>query len=517
MKHLLALIFAWMAAFGVLAQEGLELAGEEGPDPAAIEAAVEAVLGRAIEQFDPSPDDATTMDDPEVDPEALRLMLLPLSLDSLEDELEAWRLLVEARTREHSQARIQLIVLNQADEEIEARGKEVRSEGPVPDLATDAATGVQDTSAGTATEGASARMRPVSEEGVGESAAAAPAKGDEQAGPSTESERIDKARHELIDLTAELRAARVAAVDRMQVVLKAYEGKGGDPEVVEEYSNYANVVSEVAIDVSDSETALKSLETWVTSDQGGIRLLKNIGLLLAAVFGSVVIGSLASRLVYSALKKTGVTTVLLRRFLRVWIRRIAVVVGVLWGLSLIGISIVPLLAALGAAGFILAFALQNSLSNFASGMLIMFQKPFDAGDAVEAAGITGIVERVTLFCTYLSTAENKQVIVPNNMIWEDVIVNATGTATRRLAIEFEVDTDHVLEEVEQKLLDIMQAHPDVLRDPPPEVQLASIGADSMHLVCWPWVPTEKRDQVRWELVASVGKELKILRGSTKAG
>lgn len=481
----MAAVLTLTTAFGALAQEEAELGGDQGPDPAVVEAAVEAVLGRAIAGFDPSPDNAITLGDPDIDPEALRLMLLPLPLSALEHEVEAWRLLVEERTAAHSQARVELLALNELDRQVEARAEGTDGEGAAPGGPAETGKAVDDRFAG--------------EETAADSAA------------------LDDARHEQVERTAELRDARVAAVDRMQVALKAYADKGGDSGVVEEYTNYAQAVSEVAIDVSDSETALKSLHSWATSEQGGLRVLRHAGLFLFAVLASLVVGRLVSVTVNAALKRTGVTTVLLRRFLRVWIRRIAVALGVLWGLSLIGVSIVPLVAALGAAGFILAFALQNSLSNFASGILIMFQKPFDAGDYVEAGGVEGTVEEVSLFCTYLATPENKQVIVPNNMIWEDVIVNATGTATRRLAIEFEVDTDHVLEEVEQKLLDIMNAHPDVLRDPAPEVQLTSLGADSMHLVCWPWVPTAKRDQVRWELVASVGRELKVLRGSTKAG
>ena len=156
----------------------------------------------------------------------------------------------------------------------------------------------------------------------------------------------------------------------------------------------------------------------------------------------------------------------------------------------------PLLAALGAAGLILASSLQNSLSNFESGLLIVFQRPFDVGDSIEAAGMSGTVKKVSLFSTHLSTDENKQVIVPNNMIWEDVVVNATGADTRRLAIEFDVNPEHSLSEVRKTLLEAMKAHPEVLDDPPPEVKLTRIGSDGMTFVCWPWVPTERRDQVR---------------------
>lgn len=97
----------------------------------------------------------------------------------------------------------------------------------------------------------------------------------------------------------------------------------------------------------------------------------------------------------------------------------------------------------------------------------MVQRPFDVGDAVEAAGIIGTIEKFTLFSTYKATEENKRVIVPNNTTWDGSIVNVTGTPPRRLAIEFEVSAEYAIKEVEGALMDIMTAHPEVLDDPLP--------------------------------------------------
>ncbi len=449
-----------------LAQDELEFGGEEEPDASVIEAVVEAVLGRGMEGFNPEPEAAVTLSDPEIDPEALRLMLLPLPVDDLANELEAWRQLVEDRTRVLSEARINLQTVTQQEAEAEAETKAAKAE-------TDA---------------------PVADE----------------------ADELNESKHDLIDETAALREDRVRAVDRLQVVIRAYQEKGGDHDIVDDYTNYARVVSEAAIDVSDSETALKTIRSWMLSDEGGLRLARNAVLLVTAIVGAMLAGWIISVATDRALKRSGVTSTLMRRFLRDWIRRIAIVLGLLWGLSLIGFSLVPLLAALGAAGFILAFAFQESLGNFASGLLIVFQRPFDVGDDVEIAGVEGTIERVSLFCTYLSTDENKQVILPNNMIWEDVIVNATIADTRRLSVEFVVDAEHDAEEVERILLEIAQDHPDVLDEPAPDVQLASIGGDGAHFLCRPWVPTEKRDRVRWDLVTAAGKQLKLIRGATKA-
>ena len=95
-------------------------------------------------------------------------------------------------------------------------------------------------------------------------------------------------------------------------------------------------------------------------------------------------------------------------------------------MSALEVNLAPLLAIIGAAGFVVAFALQGTLSNFASGLLIMTNKPFDVGDEVEVGGgIKGRVTRVSIFSTYIETDDGLMKIVPNDNIWKSVIVNQT--------------------------------------------------------------------------------------------
>ena len=120
------------------------------------------------------------------------------------------------------------------------------------------------------------------------------------------------------------------------------------------------------------------------------------------------------------------TSHLLRDFVISSAGRIIVAIGVLLGLSALEVNLAPLLAVIGAAGFVVAFALQGTLSNFASGLLIMFNKPFDVGDEVEVGGgIKGRVTRVSVFSTYIETDDGFMKIVPNDNIWKAVIVNQT--------------------------------------------------------------------------------------------
>ena len=121
-----------------------------------------------------------------------------------------------------------------------------------------------------------------------------------------------------------------------------------------------------------------------------------------------------------------VTSHLLHDFIISSSGRIIVLIGVLLGLSALEVNLAPLLAVIGAAGFVVAFALQGTLSNFASGLLIMVNKPFDVGDEVEVGGgIKGRVTRVSIFSTYIETDDGFMKIVPNDNIWKSVIVNQT--------------------------------------------------------------------------------------------
>lgn len=99
------------------------------------------------------------------------------------------------------------------------------------------------------------------------------------------------------------------------------------------------------------------------------------------------------------------------------VSKIVVVLGVLIALSQIGINLGPLLAGLGVVGFVIGFALQDSLSNFAAGMMILIYRPFDVGDLVEAGGVSGKVSQMSLVNTTVMTLDNQTIILLNGKIW----------------------------------------------------------------------------------------------------
>jgi small conductance mechanosensitive channel len=332
----------------------------------------------ALQEIVAGPEDPAeplTTGDVDIDPGALEILLDPLTQSEIQLEIDAWHGLLRAAVADLAEAELDLFELNAAEAE-----------------AADAE--------------AEAADAPAEEDGAAEA-----------------EPEITPEHQALIDRIAELRDERTAIADRLRVVLDAFEAKGGDPEANLEIRDYIAAVGGVRVDTQNWRTAILTLHEWAVAEDGGLRLARNLGTVLTAALVGFVIGWIVGLAVTLALRRTELSSRLMRSFLRKWIVRIGTAIGFLVGLSWIGTNMTPILAGIGAAGFILAFALQNTISNFASGLLILFLRPFDAGDEIEAGGTSGKVEKVSLFSTHLHSAENRKIIVPNNKIWEDVITN----------------------------------------------------------------------------------------------
>jgi len=174
-------------------------------------------------------------------------------------------------------------------------------------------------------------------------------------------------------------------------------------------------------------------------------------------------------------------------------------------LSLAGIDLAPMLAGLGIAGFVVGFALQDTLANFASGIMIMVYRPFDVGDFVTAGGVTGEVKHLTLVSTVIRTLDNQRIIVPNGKVWGDVINNATAEKIRRVDLVFGIsysdDIDHARAVIEQ----VIAEDDRVLDEPAPTIRVGTLGESSVDLLCRPWCRTEDYWELLWHLTEAVKK------------
>ena len=238
--------------------------------------------------------------------------------------------------------------------------------------------------------------------------------------------------------------------------------------------------------------------------QNGPRLILQVGLLVVIVLISILLARLTRRIVDRALKSSRLhLSQLMQRMLSSTARNLIIAVGVLIALSQLGISLGPLLAGLGIAGFILGFALQDSLANLASGMMILLYRPFDVGDLVEVGGAFGRVSHMSLVNTTILTLDHRTLIVPNNKIWTDVIINLTTQQIRRVDLVFGISYEDEIPKAEKIMNAILQEHPKVLADPEPVVKVQELGDSSVNFVVRPWVKTDDYLDTWWDITREV--------------
>ena len=167
--------------------------------------------------------------------------------------------------------------------------------------------------------------------------------------------------------------------------------------------------------------------------------------------------------------------------------------------GMVGIETTSFIALIGAAGLALGLALQGSLANFAGGVLILFLRPFRAGDYIEAQGTAGTVESIMIFHTILRTADNKVIILPNGSLSNGTITNYSRKPTRRVDINVGIDYTDDIKKARSVLLGLAAADQRVLKDPAAVVYLTSLGDNSVNLSLRMWTNSADYWSVFFEL------------------
>ena len=174
-------------------------------------------------------------------------------------------------------------------------------------------------------------------------------------------------------------------------------------------------------------------------------------------------------------------------------------------LSQLGVDTTALIALLGAAGLAVGLALQDSMKNFASGVLLIIFRPFSIGHFIEAAGTSGIVESITLFTSTLCTPDNRAVIVPNGAIYSNTIINYSALPTRRVDMVFGISYDDDLRQAKELLHQIVAEEPRILADPAPLIAVSELADSSVNFAVRPWVQTADY----WDVFFSITEKVKL--------
>ncbi|AFY71742.1 MscS Mechanosensitive ion channel [Thalassoporum mexicanum PCC 7367] len=156
-------------------------------------------------------------------------------------------------------------------------------------------------------------------------------------------------------------------------------------------------------------------------------------------------------------------------------------------LAQLGIQTTSFIAVLGAAGLAVGLALQGSLSNFASGVLMIIFRPFKVGDFIDAAGTMGVVKEIQIFSTILTTPDNKKVIVPNASITGGNITNFSAMPTRRLDLTFGIGYEDDIDKAKSLIEQVIAENNKILTDPAPTIGISELADSSVNFAVWIWV------------------------------
>ncbi len=227
---------------------------------------------------------------------------------------------------------------------------------------------------------------------------------------------------------------------------------------------------------------------------------------LAIFFIGRWLASFASRLIVKALEKAKVE-ITLSKFLARIAHVLLLVVVILASLEKLGVSTTSFVAIVGAAGLAIGLAMQGSLSNFAAGVMIIIFRPFSVGNFIDAGGVKGIVEEISIFHTKLRTPDNLAVIVPNAQINGGAITNFSAKDQRRIDITFGVSYDDDLKVAKATIWKVLNSDERILKEPAPIVGVMNLGESSVDIVCWAWVKSPDFLQTKFFLNETVKTEL----------
>ena len=244
---------------------------------------------------------------------------------------------------------------------------------------------------------------------------------------------------------------------------------------------------------------------WVTTAQA---MLTAFGLKLVAAILIFVIGRWIAKMVQNGLEKgmlkAKVDQVLVTFTVNMAYTALMVFVA-LAALGQLGVQTTSFIAVLGAAGLAVGLALQGSLSNFASGVMIIIFRPFKIGDYVEGGGTGGTVKAIHIFTTTLTTGDNKRVIVPNSKMMGDNIINYSAEGTRRLDLTASIGYGDSIDKAKAVLQDILAKEPRVLKDPAPFVGVSKLAESSVDFTVRPWVQSADYWPVCFDLNEAIKK------------
>jgi len=232
------------------------------------------------------------------------------------------------------------------------------------------------------------------------------------------------------------------------------------------------------------------------------------GINIVMALAIFVIGKMVVKMLVGLAKKLMVKAKvdsILVNFIASIVSTILLLFVVIASLNQLGVDTTSLIALIGAAGLAIGLALQGTLQNLASGVMLIIFRPFNAGDFVEAAGVAGVVEEIGIFTTVMRSGDNREIIIPNGEIFGGTITNFSKRATRRVDMVFGIGYDDDIKKAKDLLNRILAEDERVLKDPAPLVAVAELADSSVNFNVRPWCATGDY----WDVYFDVHEKVKL--------
>ncbi len=313
----------------------------------------------------------------------------------------------------------------------------------------------------------------------------------------------EKLKTEILAFEEEKKGASDSLADLIELM------RARDIETTEYSELMIKATGQISSEILDSNVLFSLAEHGIEFVQDWVRE-NGIGLLIKFLFVILllIIFKLVAGLVKRVVRKTicgdsSNMSQLMSNFIVSMSGKLVMLIGLLVALSQLGIKIAPLLAGLGIAGFIVGFALQDVLSNFASGVMILLYRPFDVGDTIEVPDVSGKVQHMNLVSTLILTYDNQKLVVPNNKIWGNIIRNVHSERIRRVDLTFGIGYEDDIDHAERVLREILEEHDLVLDQPEFTIKLHALNESSVDFIVRPWTKTENYWDVHWDVTRAV--------------
>lgn len=254
-------------------------------------------------------------------------------------------------------------------------------------------------------------------------------------------------------------------------------------------------LKDIPLEVS---TITKVLDTYVIP--WGINIVLAF---LIFIVGKFIAGAITN-LIKKLMGKAKVDTILVN-FIGSIIKSVLLLFVVVASLDQLGVDTTSLIALIGAAGLAIGLALQGSLQNLASGVMLIIFRPFKDGDFVEAGGAMGVVEEIGIFTTKMRTGDNKEIIIPNGSIFGGIITNYSKRETRRVDMVFGIGYDDDIRKAKDIISGVIEADDRILKDPAPLVAVGELGDNSVNFNVRPWVNSADY----WNVYFDLNEKIKI--------